>query len=153
MVIQYVEFSSRVGRTMAALIWGCVFIMLTAAGMTLVDTDAGPAARVLVMLVSGVTVPLLIWYRFNTSYRLTDTHLLIHSGPMRKRILLDEIISVKPDRNLQSAPALSFDRFVIRYRNYDSISISPEERGEFLQELAARAPHLIWQDSHLVALT
>jgi len=137
---------------MAILLWGCMVILVGASFLVLVDPGAGAAERFAVVLISALMVPGLLWYRFYTLYRLTETHLLIRSGPMSKSIRLDEIISVKPDRNYSSSPALSFDRFLIRYRQYDRISISPDERGEFLKELAARAPHLVWEDSYLVSL-
>ena len=152
MVTSYVEFRSQVSPSMSIILWGCIVLLIGASFMTLVDPNTGMAGRFLVILISALAVPALLWYRFYTLYRLTDTHLLIRSGPMSRSIRLDEIISVKPDRNYSSSPALSFDRFVIRFRRYESVSISPEQRGDFLREVAARAPHLVWEDSYLVSL-
>lgn len=153
MVTSFLEFRSRVDRPMALIIWGSVLVLLLAAGLTLVDEDVQPSGRVFVILVAATVVPFLLWLLFGTSYRLTETHLLVRSGPFQKSILLAEIQSVKPVRDRTSAPALSFDRFLVRYRAYDTVLVSPDDRGAFLQELAARAPHLVWQDSDLVALT
>ncbi|PID78691.1 hypothetical protein CSA17_00425 [bacterium DOLJORAL78_65_58] len=150
MATRFVEFRSKVSPLMELILWGTIVILVGVVCLTLLGPGAGLVSRGLIVLISAPTVLGLLWYRFHTLYRLTDTHLLIRSGPMRRSICLDEIISIKPNRNHDSAPALSFDRFLVRYRQCDTVSISPKDRRTFLRELADRAPHLVLEEGYLV---
>jgi len=152
-VTSFLEFRSRIDRTMAWLMLGSCVVLLVFSMLTLMDKTSGPLVTWLVFLVTIVFVPLLLWFLMGTSYRLTDTHLLIRSGPLKKSIILNEIMSVEPVRSLQRSPALSRDRFLIRYNQSATVMVSPLDRGQFLNEVATRASHLIWQNEKLVTIS
>jgi hypothetical protein len=87
-------------------------------------------------------VAFMLWIYYGTWYELTDTHLLIRSGPLRVTISLATIESVEPTRSPLSSPALSLDRLRIRYDRYGFTMISPEHRDRFMAELMRREPAL-----------
>ena len=153
MVTSFLEFRSKVDAWMSWTLWGSALLMLAAAAMTLFDAEAGPGTKAVVIFLSLVTIPFVLWVRYDTSYRLTDTHLLVRSGPFRTRVVLDSILSIEPTSSYQSGPTLSRQRFLIRYDRYATVMVSPEDRGPFLDELCLRAPHLVWQDGKLAALS
>lgn len=76
-----------------------------------------------------------------TRYELRADLLYIRCGfIVFPKIRYDEIVEVVSTRNPLSSPALSLDRLAIRTTS-GGVMISPAPRQEFLQELAARAPH------------
>ncbi len=152
-VQQYLEFKSRVDTWALALILGSVVISLVGYLGAMLDTTSGPATRFAISIGFLPLLSFLIWVLAGTRYRLTETELHTQSGPFRKKINFDSITMVEPVCNYQTGLALSRDRFRVRYNRFDTVEISPEDRGRFLQELAARAPHLIWQDEKLVTFS
>lgn len=80
----------------------------------------------------GVTYPL--------HYQITSSDLNIRSGLLRWQIPLASVYAVHPTNNPLSSPALSLDRLRVDYRKNGKpryILISPENKGEFIRELAA----------------
>ena len=88
-----------------------------------------------VRLVLGVGLPL--WVLTSTSYTLTSGHLVVRSGPFRRRIPIADIVEVTPTTNPLSAPALSLNRLRVTSRGA-SVTISPADRGRFVADLEAR---------------
>ena len=84
----------------------------------------------------------LLWIVYGTSYTIEGNVLVIRCGPFRWRVPLDDIVGVSPTDDPSSAPACSLDRLEIRYRSYDTILISPEQREEFVTALRKRCPAL-----------
>lgn len=124
---------------LVALLWTAA-IAMTASAVMVWREPGGPW----IALACGLLSPLTLWILFDTGYRLDDEHLHVRSGPLRFRVRLDEIESVKPTRNPLSSPALSLDRLEIRRRGrWGPVLISPQRRREFLVALADRAPHLV----------
>lgn len=151
-VQNYLEFRSRVDRWVFGLILGTVVFGLLACLIVLVNGVVGPATRLAVCLVMTPLLLLLVWILFGTRYRLTNSNLQIQSGPLKKNIQLDTIISIEPVCNYQTGLALSRDRFRVRFNKFDTVEISPEDRGRFLKEISERATQLIWQEEKLVSL-
>lgn len=110
--------------------WGIMPGSLIAVALTQVWS------AVFVMLVSAAFV---LWIWAKTGYTLTETHLLVQSGPLRWQIPLASIRRVRPSNNPLSSPALSFQRLEVRH-DKGSILISPQDRARFLAELRRRCP-------------
>lgn len=151
--ISFLEFRSRTDPWMVWVVLGSCAVLLASCVLILLDDTAGPFSTGFTLVTAGIAVPVMLWFLMGTSYRLTETELLIRSGPLKKRIDLNNVTSVEPVRSIQSSPALSRDRFLIRYNQFDTVMISPQDRGQFLQEVAARATHLIWQEEKLVSIS
>ncbi len=148
--IEMVEFRSRVDLWMFWVVWGACLLLVGCCFLVFFDKSSGNVVNGLTLLTTVMIGPFLLWGLYGTKYRITDTQLLVHHGALRSKIYLDDITSVEPICSAQTSPALSRDRFLIRYQKYATLMVSPDERGDFLQEMAARAPHLVWQDGGLV---
>ncbi|WP_407701982.1 PH domain-containing protein [Viridibacillus soli] len=92
------------------------------------------------------TVPLaffMIWGWFKTGYEVKDDLLIIYSGPLKKKVLLKEIKSVKQTKNPLAAYALSLDRLEIVYiSDYSMALISPKNWGNFITALKRVNPKI-----------
>lgn len=85
----------------------------------------------------------LMWLPvFKTSYQLTQTDLIIHSGFSNTVIPRNTIIDVKPSHRLIASPALSLDRLDMSYQvkpnKIEHILVSPENKNDFIQHLNLR---------------
>jgi hypothetical protein len=94
----------------------------------------------------GITLLLLatagfaLWVLYGTYYTLTDSELLIRSGPFRWRVEVDAIVEIFPTRNPLSSPACSIDRLRIRHRGSGfGVMISPINKAAFLRDVAGRS--------------
>jgi hypothetical protein len=99
---------------------------------------------------------LILWFLTNTTYEITETNLIIRSGPVRWRVPLDAIEEVVPtEMKWQLGPewgfALALKGLRIRYRTQGGrltwpIRIAPRDRAAFLLELTERQPGLLVKD-------
>lgn len=80
---------------------------------------------------------------FPLRYELHADALVVRSGLFRYRRPYADITSLAPNRNPLSAPALSLDRLLVTSATGRGVNISPAARARFMDELAARAPHLV----------
>jgi len=133
-------FESKRDGWIVVLLWGSVVVSLVAMTAAL-RAQAITAASLFPLLLMAFVWALVLWVLYGTHYILGAELLLIRSGPMRYRVPLAEVTSVRPTRNPLSSPALSLDRLEIVYGRR-RILISPEEKQRFLAELHARCPHL-----------
>lgn len=152
-IVSFLEFRSRIDRWMVWLLLGSCGVLLVSSVLTLIDKTTGSFTMSLILLSTLICVPFLLWILMGTSYRLTDSQLLIRSGPIKTTVQLNDITSIEPIRSFQSSPALSRDRFLIRHGQFTTVMVSPRDRGEFLQEIANRATHLIWEEEKLVTIS
>jgi Bacterial PH domain len=76
-----------------------------------------------------------IW--FHTRYKIEEDTLQISYGPYRKIIHIRDISSIRYTTNPFVAPALSMHRVEISYCKYGTISISPQDKKAFIQQLQA----------------
>lgn len=70
-----------------------------------------------------------------TYYSVDGATLKIVSGPIRIRVKLDEINSVRATRNPLSSPALSLDRLMINYGKNRKVMVSPADKRGFLKAI------------------
>ncbi len=83
-----------------------------------------------------------VWLLVGTHYTITESTLIVRSGPFKWEVQLKSISSIEPSRSILSSPALSFDRLEIKYGNNQSILISPTDQNEFLQAISAKDDHV-----------
>lgn len=119
--------------------WLVVVVLVAMASVVYSSARAlsapNPGDVMIVILVLLVTSALPVWLFLATHYTLTETELLIRSGPFRWKIPVRDIVSVRPTRNPLSSPALSLDRLRIEYGRGRWIMISPRDRDLFLRDL------------------
>lgn len=87
---------------------------------------------------------LLVW---PVRYTLTADTLIIRYGVVRSRVKLEIITGVEPSRNPLSSPALSLDRLKVSHAGKLGMTlISPEDKVQFMTDLADRCDHLEYTD-------
>lgn len=97
----------------------------------------------LVYGISMILVVLFLYYLLNlTYYVITDTEIRVRSFFFKWNIRIDTIKKIFPTNNMLSSPALSLDRLMIIYGDEKKIMISPENKTEFLNDVATRNTNL-----------
>lgn len=89
-----------------------------------------------------LVVDAFIVHLFFTTYYIVDEAVLkVKSGIfINQTIPIASIKSITETNNLLSSPALSLDRLEIRYRKYDRVIVSPEDKGDFVDHLVKINP-------------
>lgn len=124
------------------LLWAGVAVMLFAAG-NLWRAPAPFAFRLLMAVLLIFMAVFVLWVLYGTHYTLTETTLIVQSGPFRWVIDLEAIMEVFPTHNPLSSPACSLDRLQILYvKSRLGMIISPQDKAGFLRDLVARSPGL-----------
>ncbi len=121
-------------------LWGSCFIII-ASGFSL-ESD-----EVLLYLVTTIPVVIMLgWIMLGSYYELREDYLYIRLGPFFKKIMYDNIRTLKLTRNWLSSMALSIERIEIiekEKRFYrGGTMISPINREAFLEELRTRCYNL-----------
>lgn len=103
-------------------------------------------AAMIVFPLAALLLSLVLWVFLGTKYAFLEDCLLVRSGPYARRLPYANISSVKPSKDISSAPALSLDRLALTVSNgkyvTDVILISPKDKEAFLQELKKRCPQV-----------
>jgi hypothetical protein len=134
-------FPSKIDRWLLALVAVPLAISVAASVSALMAHPPFEA----VLLIVGIEVLLLgfiSWTFRSTRYEVTDREVIARSGPVRGRIEIAPIDSIRPSRNPISSPAMSLDRLEIRYGSGKWLLISPEDRIGFLDAIVARSAGL-----------
>jgi len=135
-------YESKRDGWIVVLLWAAVIVMLIAAG-DIWAAHVPFAFRLLVSVLLTLVAAFVLWVLYGTRYTLTETTLIVQSGPFRWVIDLEAITEIFPTRNPLSSPACSLDRLHIRYRpNPTGLMISPREKTDFLRDLMALSPGL-----------
>ena len=129
-------YTSKVDTWLAVVLVGSALACVVAFVLVLRTGRIGVIATTAVAVVLGAGLPL--WLMLGTTYTLTDSALVIRSGPFAWHVPVDQITGVSPTRNPLSSPALSLDRLKIDYGRGRSIMISPKDSDAFLRDLQAR---------------
>ena len=106
-------------------------MLLTAATLLLVVTKQWPGVVLLVLAIA-----LIIHLLVSTSYTIAGSKLIITCGILlKKEIEITTIKKVVHTANPLASPALSLKRLALHYNRYDTVMISPEKEGTFLEQL------------------
>ena len=125
------RFKSKVDTWILVLMIVAIVFQFFAVGTAALQADDPVATTGLILLVIGVS-GLLVWLLLGTYYTVEKGYLRIASGPLRWRVPLDAITSVKATRNPLSSPALSLDRIMMRYCKRGRVMVAPADREGFL---------------------
>lgn len=137
--------------------WVVVLLLFSIAmslfGIYVVLTSPEPlTSKLFFGVLVGSTMVFVLWLLASTWYEVSDTFLLVRSGPFRYHIALKSISSVTPSRNPLSSPALSLDRLLIRStQGPGMILVSPADKSGFLNALVLRCPQLRREGDRLIA--
>ncbi len=145
-------YPTKVDRWIACLLIGGPSIAVLVAGHALLTGERGEGVGAVGAALGALLLLRAIAWPMN--YTLEGAELLIRSGLLlRQRIPYARFVRVSPSRNPLSSFAMSLDRLRIDYRTKRGretfVLISPVRREAFLQDLAARCPHLTLRDGAL----
>lgn len=129
-------YRSRVDRGTILIVVASSLAIGSLSAYFAVIGDIGMVVVTLPALIAGAGVPL--WLLTTTHYVLSDSRLIVRSGPLRWEVPLEDITGIEPTRSPLAAPALSIDRIRICYGRGKAILISPRRRERFLCDLEAR---------------
>lgn len=107
-------------------------------------TDWGGVVIAVLLFVASST--LIIWSWRDIEYVCTEDHLLVRGGPFRSRIPYSEITRIFETGNIFSGYRIlsSRDALEIQYKTgwLGSVTISPENKETFIEEMHKRCPQL-----------
>jgi hypothetical protein len=129
-------YTSKIDTWLLVVLVGAVIACLVAFVFSLRTGSVPAIVATLPALLIGAGLP--VWLMTSTSYTLSDTALLVKSGPFKWQVPIEQITSITPTSNPLSSPALSLDRLRIDYGRGQSIMISPKDKSQFIQDLEAR---------------
>lgn len=129
-------YTSKIDTWLALVLVGVVAACLIAFVFALRTGSISTIAVTLPALIIGAGLPL--WLMTSTAYTLSNTTLLVKSGPFKWQVPIEQITSITSTFNPLSSPALSLDRLRIDYGRGQSIMISPKDKDQFIQDLEAR---------------
>lgn len=109
----------------------------------------------LLAMVAVVTLLLAIgclWTLRLTWYEISAERLRIRCGPSRLAVSWESVVRVIRTQDRRTAPALSFDRLQVDYRQgkrWRSVLISPVNREQFVEELCRVAGLVAEADAYV----
>ncbi|MGQ1911090.1 PH domain-containing protein [Marinifilum sp. RC60d5] len=117
-----------------------IFLIVVLGGLSVISLYQGAWIGVVIIGLVGV----FIGYIFSsTQYVIHDQVLNIKSGfVVDISIQIETIKSISKSRNLISSPANSLDRIEIRYNQYDTVLISPQNKKAFIRNLKEVNPNI-----------
>jgi Bacterial PH domain len=131
-------FSSKRDGWLTVILAG-TFVILVAALVPLLMRMTDPRSWTGIAIGLAM-LALLASVSFGTRYVVDGGALRIRCGPFRWTIALADVVDVSPTDDPSSAPALSLDRLLIRYRRgaeIREILVSPEDREGFVAAVSA----------------
>jgi hypothetical protein len=128
-------YKSKIDTWLALILVGAGVACLIAFVFALSTSSASAIAATLPALILGAGLP--VWLMTSTTYTLSNTILLVKSGPFKWQVPIEQITSITPTTNPLSSPALSLDRLRIDYGRGQSIMISPKDKVQFIHNLEA----------------
>lgn len=131
-------FTAKKDAVYSVLVWLTVLVSLW-----MIVTEFSWSFSGIIWLVTGTLIlGLLLWFWFGTNYRITEGTLIIHNGPFRYRITVNEIHRIRKTKSILATPALSVDRLAVEYGKYMDVQISPQNEEEFVELLVRLNPDI-----------
>ncbi len=141
-------FPSAQDRWATIMVWSMALaIWIGTVGVALTMPTSGEA--LVAWIIGGLSGALGLWFWATTRYRITDTDLHMHSGPIHMRVALSKIRSVHACGGVESTfrgYAMGWSLHVLLVERSDKsfgYRISPRDRAGFMQCLARRVPDLV----------
>jgi hypothetical protein len=132
------RFRSKVDIWLVVVLAIAVAVMWSALGNL---AWTGGSLDVLELGVAVLTTVFLAWFFAATYYVVTDTDLIVRSGPLRWIIALRSVERLRASRDPLSSPALSLDRIEVTYGS-KRILVSPQDKVGFVRALRTQLPHV-----------
>lgn len=124
-------FRTKIGAFYAV---SAMLVLMVNVGVLLDNWGHGTTGEsVLMLLASGSVVVIIVWCTF-TKYVIEARTFFVRCGPFRWRIPLASIVSLEPNYEFNSAPALAMDRLEVAHTK-GRVIISPHRKMAFAEAL------------------
>jgi len=118
--------------------WLTAVILLAEVAVVGAGISSALDARFFIAGVLFLSAAMILWVFFGTGYTVTDSELIVRSGPLRWRVDRSTIVSVKATSDPIASPASSLDRLEILYAGGSKrILVSPADKSGFCAALNA----------------
>lgn len=98
------------------------------------------------VIIVSLVIGFVLWVILDTRYVIKSNFLLYRSGPIRGRVDITKIKSIKHYSGLNVPvmlkPALDTKGFIVTYNSYDDLFISPKNGTIFISELKKINPQI-----------
>lgn len=134
------KFRSRVDLWLPLVVFGPIGLALW-----FIISDYRIEANGTLLVAGAVCVgalALMLWIFVGTSYTVTETDLIIRSGPVRATLPLASIRRVRQSHTVLAGPALSLRRLEIDHGKYDTAIVSPLDVAGFIEALRSGNPSI-----------
>lgn len=136
------RFFSTQNRVTTIVLWGLVAGMIGLIYTAYRTNDLSPVAGTVI----GIVIAFIVWVLLDTRYVLRNNFLFYRSGPIRGRIAIGKIKSIRKHSGLfvpvTLKPALDVKGYIITYNQFDDIFISPKNAEAFINELKKINPEI-----------
>jgi hypothetical protein len=127
------HFKSKVDSWIVLVLVAIIVIDVAVVGK-IVIAGGDPLQSTITIIVCLLAIAFIVSLMLGTYYMVDGDTLIIRSGPVRFKVSVSQIESVKASRSLLSSPAMSLDRLLIRYGKR-RILVSPEDKTGFLKAI------------------
>ena len=136
------RFLSTKNTFTIVILWSIVLFFII---MLTLNYEKGNFPIIPMIIVSLVT-GFVLWVLLDTRYVIKNNYLLYRSGPIRGRIDITKIKSIKHFSGLNVPvmlkPALDTKGFIVTYNQYDDLFISPKMSDIFIEEIKKINPQI-----------
>ncbi len=136
------RFLSSKNTFTIVILWGIVLFFIV---MLVINYEKGNFPLIPMIIISLVTA-FVLWVLLDTRYVIKNNFLLYRSGPIRGRIDITKIKSIKRFSGLNVPvmlkPALDTKGFIVTYNQFDDLFISPKMSDIFIEEIKKINPQI-----------
>ena len=136
------RFLSSKNTFTIVILWGIVLFFIV---MLVINYEKGNFPLIPMIIISLVTA-FVLWVLLDTRYVIKNNFLLYRSGPIRGRIDITKIKSIKRFSGLNVPvmlkPALDTKGFIVNYNQFDDLFISPKMSDIFIEEIKKINPQI-----------
>ena len=136
------RFLSTKNTFTISILWGIVLFLIV---MLAINYEKGNDPIIPMVIVAVVAV-FVLWVLLDTRYVIKNNFLLYRSGPIRGKVAISKIKSIKRYSGLNVPvmlkPALDTKGFIITYNSFDDLFISPIQSDIFIAEIKKINPQI-----------
>ncbi len=136
------RFLSTKNTFTIVILWSIVLFFIV---MLVLNFTKGNVPIIPIIIISLVTA-FVLWVLLDTRYVIKNNFLLYRSGPIRGRVDITKIKSIKRFSGLNVPvmlkPALDTKGFIVTYNQYDDLFISPKMSDVFIEEIKKINPQI-----------
>ena len=136
------RFLSTKNTFTIVILWGIVLFFIVMLALNYEKGNFPVIPMIIISLVTGF----VLWVLLDTRYVIKNNFLLYRSGPIRGRIDITKIKSIKRFSGLNVPvmlkPALDTKGFIVTYNQFDDLFISPKMSDVFIEEIKKINPQI-----------